>query len=78
MSTLHEAAVEMVEKQLRRRGIRDQRVLNAMLIIAREEFVATQDRDNAYADAPLPIGYGQTITQPYMVRTIGWVRLRRW
>lgn len=66
MSTLHEAAVEMVEKQLRRRGIRDQRVLNAMLIIAREEFVATQDRDNAYADAPLPIGYGQTITQPYM------------
>lgn len=58
--------VEMVEKQLRRRGIRDQRVLNAMLVIPREEFVSTQDRHRAYTDAPIPIGYGQTITQPYM------------
>ena len=56
----------MVEKQLRRRGIRDQRVLNAMLVIPREEFVAARDRSRAYADAPIPIGYGQTITQPYM------------
>jgi protein-L-isoaspartate(D-aspartate) O-methyltransferase len=60
------AAVEMVEKQLRRRGIVDQRVLNAMLTIPREEFVAAEDRPNAYRDAPLPIGHGQTITQPYM------------
>jgi protein-L-isoaspartate(D-aspartate) O-methyltransferase len=58
--------VEMVEKQLRRRGIRDQRVLNAMLVIPREEFVSACDRLRAYADAPIPIGYGQTITQPYM------------
>ena len=58
--------VEMVEKQLRQRGIRDQRVLNAMLVIPREEFVSARDRWRAYADAPIPIGYGQTITQPYM------------
>jgi protein-L-isoaspartate(D-aspartate) O-methyltransferase len=58
--------VEMVEKQLRRRGIRDQRVLNAMLVIPREEFVSARDRLRAYADAPIPIGFGQTITQPYM------------
>lgn len=57
---------EMVEKQLRRRGIQDQRVLNAMLVIPREEFVAARDRPHAYTDAPIPIGYGQTITQPYM------------
>jgi protein-L-isoaspartate(D-aspartate) O-methyltransferase len=56
----------MVEKQLRRRGIRDQRVLNAMLAIPREEFVAPEIRKDAYVDGPLPIGYGQTITQPYM------------
>jgi len=59
-------AVDMVEEQLRRRGIRDQRVLNAMLLIPREEFVDPVDLPNAYVDAPLPIGYGQTITQPYM------------
>ena len=58
--------VEMVEQQLRRRGIRDQRVLNAMRVIPREEFVSARDRPRAYADAPIPIGYGQTITQPYM------------
>jgi protein-L-isoaspartate(D-aspartate) O-methyltransferase len=58
--------VEMVEKQLRQRGIRDQPVLKAMLMIPREEFVSVKDRHRAYADAPIPIGYGQTITQPYM------------
>ena len=56
----------MVEKQLRGRGICDQRVLDAMLAIPREEFVAPMDRANAYNDNPLPIGHGQTITQPYM------------
>ena len=59
-------AAEMVEKQLRARGIRDERVLRVMLTIPREEFVQPQFQENAYADAPLPIGYGQTITQPYM------------
>ncbi len=56
----------MVEKQLRRRGIRDPRVLQAMQRIPREEFVPQKYRDQAYSDEPLPIGYGQTITQPYM------------
>jgi protein-L-isoaspartate(D-aspartate) O-methyltransferase len=59
-------AAEMVEKQLRARGIRDDRALQAMLRIPREEFVSEQFRRDAYADAPLPIGHGQTITQPYM------------
>jgi protein-L-isoaspartate(D-aspartate) O-methyltransferase len=56
----------MAEIQLRRRGIKDQRVLNAMLAIPREDFVSAKDRSRAYTDAPIPIGYAQTITQPYM------------
>jgi protein-L-isoaspartate(D-aspartate) O-methyltransferase len=60
------AAAKMVEKQLRRRGIRDPRVLKAMLRIPREEFVPEEFRERAYDDTPLPIGHGQTITQPYM------------
>jgi protein-L-isoaspartate(D-aspartate) O-methyltransferase len=56
----------MVEKQLRRRGLRDERVLAAMLRIPREEFVLETFRAEAYSDAPLPIGHGQSITQPYM------------
>lgn len=59
-------AAEMVDSQLRRRGIRDPRVLNAMLLIPREEFVPETLRSEAYSDAPLAIGYGQTISQPYM------------
>lgn len=59
-------AAQMVEQQLRRRGICDGRVLNAMLVIPREEFVAPEFREEAYSDAALPIGHGQTITQPYM------------
>lgn len=57
---------EMVEAQLRRRGIRDQRVLRAMLEIPREEFVPSDQRVIAYRDEPIHIGYGQTISQPYM------------
>ena len=56
----------MVEHQLRRRGIRDERVLEAMLAIPREEYVALEDRANAYRDDPIHIGHGQTISQPYM------------
>jgi protein-L-isoaspartate(D-aspartate) O-methyltransferase len=56
----------MVETQLRRRGIRDERVLAAMLQIPREEFVSPESRISAYNDEPLPIGFGQTISQPYM------------
>lgn len=56
----------MVEKQLRRRGVHDARVLEAMGEIPREEFVPLEWRVAAYGDAPVTIGYGQTISQPYM------------
>jgi len=62
-----EPRAEMLEKQLRRRGINDARVLVAMAAVAREEFVPAAFRDHAYEDAPLPIGEGQTISQPYIV-----------
>lgn len=58
---------DMVEKQLRRRGISDTGVLAAMSRMPREQFVPTEFRDRAYDDAPLPIGEGQTISQPYIV-----------
>jgi protein-L-isoaspartate(D-aspartate) O-methyltransferase len=57
----------MVETQLRDRGIRDQRLLKAMATVPRHEFVESRYRDQAYADHPLPIGAGQTISQPYIV-----------
>ncbi len=56
----------MVELQLRRRGISDERVLAAMLEIPREEFVPPESRLFAYQDDPIQIGQGQTISQPYM------------
>ena len=56
----------MVDRQLRRRGIRDERVLHAMGEIAREEFVPPEERLAAYRDDPIGIGHGQTISQPYM------------
>jgi protein-L-isoaspartate(D-aspartate) O-methyltransferase len=58
---------EMVEFQLRRRGIRDARVLAAMLEIPREDFLPFETRVMAYADGPAGIGHGQTISQPYIV-----------
>lgn len=60
----------MVERQLQRRGIEDERVLEAMGRVPRELFVRPEDRDRAYDDAPLSIGHGQTISQPYMVALI--------
>lgn len=60
----------MVQNQLRQRGIRDERVLAAMSKVARERFVAPELERDAYADAPLPIGSGQTISQPFMVATM--------
>lgn len=57
----------MVERQLRARGIHDERVLAAMLEIPREEFVPEPHRAASYADEPASIGHGQTISQPYMV-----------
>ncbi|MGB8473018.1 MAG: protein-L-isoaspartate(D-aspartate) O-methyltransferase [Candidatus Acidiferrum sp.] len=58
---------EMIEKQLRRRGVTDPGVLAAMADVRREEFVPKEFRHRAYEDAPLPIGEGQTISQPYIV-----------
>ena len=60
----------MVEEQLERRGVVDQRVLDAMAKVPRELFVDEADRELAYADVPLRIGHGQTISQPYMVAII--------
>jgi len=57
----------MVERQIERRGIRDERVLAAMLDIPREEFALESARGHCYDDAPASIGYGQTISQPYIV-----------
>ncbi len=58
---------EMVERQLRLRGIADERVLQAMLSVPRHEFAPERFREQAYEDHPLPIGEGQTISQPYIV-----------
>ena len=57
----------MVERQLKPRGIKDERVLAAMARVRREEFVPADARIDAYEDGPLPIGYDQTISQPYIV-----------
>jgi protein-L-isoaspartate(D-aspartate) O-methyltransferase len=57
----------MIERQLRGRGITDPRTLRAMASVAREKFVPPELRHRAYEDRPLPIGYGQTISQPYIV-----------
>ena len=60
----------MVERQLRGRDIHDERVLDAMAHVPRELFVPEHERRRAYSDAALPIGHGQTISQPYMVALI--------
>ncbi len=57
----------MVKKQIEARGIRDPRVLQAMLQVERHKFVPELSIPQAYEDHPLPIGYGQTISQPYIV-----------
>jgi protein-L-isoaspartate(D-aspartate) O-methyltransferase len=57
----------MVAEQLKRRGIYDPRVLEAMATVPRHLFVPPDIQSAAYADAALPIGYGQTISQPYVV-----------
>ena len=58
---------EMVEKDIKARGIKDQRVLDAMLTVPRHLFVDENQRNKSYNDHPLPIGEGQTISQPYVV-----------
>jgi protein-L-isoaspartate(D-aspartate) O-methyltransferase len=61
------ARARMVSEQLERRGIRDRRVLAALGAVPRHLFVDRQHLDDAYDDRPLPIGLGQTISQPFMV-----------
>lgn len=65
--TPEEARVAMIADQLRSRGITNERVLDAMAAIPRDAFVPEAERREAYADEALPIGAGQTISQPYMV-----------
>jgi protein-L-isoaspartate(D-aspartate) O-methyltransferase len=60
----------MVAEQLERRGISDPRVLEAMGTVPREAFTDADDRKRAYEDIPIQIGWGQTISQPYMVALI--------
>jgi protein-L-isoaspartate(D-aspartate) O-methyltransferase len=57
----------MVEQQLKPRGIKDERLLAAMAMVPREAFVPADERGDAYEDGPLPIGFDQTISQPYIV-----------
>ena len=57
----------MVERQIRQRGVADTRVLTAMETIPRDRFVPPNARSQAYDDVPLAIGFGQTISQPYIV-----------
>jgi protein-L-isoaspartate(D-aspartate) O-methyltransferase len=58
---------KMVENQIKARGVKDPRVLNALLKVERHRFVPEKYLDSAYSDQPLPIGEGQTISQPYIV-----------
>lgn len=66
-NALQAARERMVQDQLVQRGIRDARVLAAMRTVPRHLFVPEEDRSLAYEDMPLPIGHGQTISQPYIV-----------
>jgi protein-L-isoaspartate(D-aspartate) O-methyltransferase len=64
------ARAAMVDRQLRGGGIRDERVLGAMAEVPREAFVPERIRDRAYDDGALPIGHGQTVSQPWVVAAI--------
>jgi len=59
--------IEMVNQQIAARGVKDKTVLSAMRKVLRHEFVSSNYQDMAYHDTPLPIGFGQTISQPYIV-----------
>lgn len=67
MKNLKGARERMVITQLQARGIRDSRVIAAFCKVPREHFVLPEHKDESYNDYPLPIGNGQTISQPYMV-----------
>jgi len=61
------AREDMIKYQIKRRGIKDRKVLEIMGSVPREKFVLKENEKDAYLDCPLPIGVGQTISQPYMV-----------
>ena len=67
MSNFDQQREAMVQHQLKARGIRDERVLEAMRLVPRELFVPKNCRHSSYSDGPLPIEAGQTISQPYIV-----------
>jgi protein-L-isoaspartate(D-aspartate) O-methyltransferase len=70
------ARAQMVEQQLAARDIKDQRVLEAMHKVERHQFVEPRYCKHAYADRPLPIGSGQTISQPYIVaKMLAWLQI---
>ena len=62
-----DAQARMIEEQIRARGVRDPRVLSALARVPRERFIPEDRRAEAHADRPVAIGYGQTISQPYIV-----------
>ena len=66
----YEKRQAMVENQLKPRGIKDKRLLEAFLEVPRESFVGEELKNSAYQDRPLPIGEGQTISQPYIVASM--------
>jgi protein-L-isoaspartate(D-aspartate) O-methyltransferase len=70
MTDFEAQRAQMVERQLHRRGIADERVLAAMQAVPRERFVPERYRGRAYADSALPIGAEQTISQPWIVAAI--------
>lgn len=70
MSDWQKQRERMVRRQLQARGIADERLLNAFLEVPREQFVPANVREHAYEDGPLPIGSGQTISQPFIVATM--------
>jgi protein-L-isoaspartate(D-aspartate) O-methyltransferase len=66
-SDFSQRRLDMVERQIRQRGVVDPRVLDAMRSVPRERFVPPEAAPSAYDDSPLSIGFGQTISQPYIV-----------
>jgi protein-L-isoaspartate(D-aspartate) O-methyltransferase len=66
-NNFEELRKKMVDKQLINRGIKDEKVIDAFSEVPREEFVGEKYKSSAYDDGPLPIGSGQTISQPYIV-----------
>ena len=74
MSDLASQRRYMIEHHIKQRGVHSQRVLDAMTEVPREDFVPSYLRADAYEDAPLPIGDGQTISQPYIVAFM----VKRW